>query len=176
MDTQWIRNYLDWHTQRAVVNASVSKWRPGTNVHQHLGFEPSLFDIFIADMNSGIECTLGKFANDTKLCGVIDTLEERDGMQRDLDKPESPETQQYSGLHQKKRELQVKGAPPLWACETPPGALQSAANATTQEGHGPTGAHPEEAMKMIRRMEHLSCDDSLRELGLFCLEKTVGRP
>ena len=47
-----------------------------------------LFNIFVSDTNSGIECTVSKFADNTKVCGVINTLEGRDAIQRDLDRLE----------------------------------------------------------------------------------------
>ena len=43
-----------------------------------------LFNIFINDINSGIECTLNEFKDDPKLRGEINTLEGQDAIQRDL--------------------------------------------------------------------------------------------
>ena len=73
---RWFRKWLD--DQSVAVNDFMFRWRPvtcGVLQESVLGLE--LFNIFINDIDSGTECKLGKFVDDTMLSGAVGTIEGR---------------------------------------------------------------------------------------------------
>lgn len=84
----WDSNWLLRWAQRFVVNGATSGWQPVIiRLPESTTLQQVLFNVFINDLNIGLEGILGKFAGKTKLGGDVDSMEGGgQALQRDLDK------------------------------------------------------------------------------------------
>lgn len=77
---------MDDCNQWAVVIGFLSRWRLVMSVvEQESVLGPMLFNMFINNLNSGMELIPGKYADDTKLIDTSDMTEGRDAIQMHLD-------------------------------------------------------------------------------------------
>ena len=82
---EWVGEWLSGRKQRVVVNGKMSEWTEVTSgVPQGLVLGPTLFLIYINDIDDGVASTILKFADDTKIMRRVTSVEDACELQEDL--------------------------------------------------------------------------------------------
>ncbi|KAK4818016.1 hypothetical protein QYF61_004129 [Mycteria americana] len=144
---RWAENRLSGCGQRLVMSGTKSSWRPASIL------SPVLFNIFINDLDDGAECTLSKFAGDTKLEGVANMPEGCAAIQRDPNRLEKWANRILMKFNKGKCKVLH-----FWA---PHDKKDIEVLERVQR----------RATKLVKGLEHKSDEERLRELGLFSLQK-----
>jgi len=81
----WLKEWLSGRQQSVCVNGHMSSWKEVTSgVPQGSVLGPILFLVYINDLDSSLVSSVHKFADDTKLFGVVDNETHRRMLQKDL--------------------------------------------------------------------------------------------
>ncbi|KAJ7424597.1 rna-directed dna polymerase from mobile element jockey-like [Pitangus sulphuratus] len=103
---RWVKSWLNIKAQRVVLNEDTSGWWSVSNsVPQGSILGPVLLNIFIEYLDAVVECTISKFAGDTKLGSAGGSHEGQEALQRDVDRLEHWTI--ISGMKFKKNKCQV---------------------------------------------------------------------
>ncbi|KAK4832416.1 hypothetical protein QYF61_023095 [Mycteria americana] len=171
----------------------MSRWRSVTSgVPQGSILGPVLFNIFVRDMDSGIECTLSKFADDTKLSGMVHRWACANLMKFNKVKCKVLHLSCSNPKHGYRLGNEwIESRPAekhLWVLVDEKLNMSRQCELTAQKANCILGCIKRSvasstrdmdlleqvqrrATKMIRGLEHLPYEERLRELGLFSLEK-----
>ena len=83
----WIQQWLEGRKQRELINERYSDWTDvSSDVPQGSVLGPTLFPMFINDLEDGVQSTVLKFADDTKLYPEVTMEEGCEQLQEYLDK------------------------------------------------------------------------------------------
>ena len=83
----WIKSWLSSRRQKVCVGQVDSEWKFVTSgVPQGSVLGPVLFLIYINDLDNNLISKLAKFADDTKLCKSVNSLDDTQSLQIDLDR------------------------------------------------------------------------------------------
>jgi len=81
----WLNKWLTGRRQRVCIKGHKSTWREVTSsIPQGSVLGPVLFLLFINDLDTSIVSSILKFADDTKLFGIVNDTLDRDIIQQDL--------------------------------------------------------------------------------------------
>ena len=83
----WIQQWLEGRKQRELINERYSDWTDvSSDVPQGSVLRPTLFPMFINDLEDGVQSTVLKFADDTKLYTEVTKEEGGEQLHEYLDK------------------------------------------------------------------------------------------